>query len=297
MVAILISERNNFNNSKSPCCSDAFHRVSAQSDTVREQITTEDFQDGHRGGHLGHHNKIILASLNFLVAQMLPTKFWLNPTCHSGADVVWRFSWRLSLKSEQNDFSNSESLCRSDTFHQVSAQSNYRFWKISRWPPWRNETILAISNLYVSPMPSTEYHLNPTCRSGADVVWRFSRWLPWRSSWITEQNDSAILTLYVAPMPPVGFRFNPNLIFQEFQDGHFGYRNETTLTILYLRIAPIPSTVAERNDFSNSKSSCPPNASHQISHIFAFFSVFFAFKGTSLLRIFMALEMWNNRRN
>ena len=55
---------------------------------VQEQITTEDYQDGHHGGLLGYRNKTILAILNFHVASMPPTKFWLNPTYHSEADVV-----------------------------------------------------------------------------------------------------------------------------------------------------------------------------------------------------------------
>ena len=32
----------------------AFHQVSAPSDTVREQITIEDFQDGLHGDHHGY---------------------------------------------------------------------------------------------------------------------------------------------------------------------------------------------------------------------------------------------------
>ena len=35
---------------------DAFHQVSAPSDTVREQTTFEDFQDGHHGGHHGYES-------------------------------------------------------------------------------------------------------------------------------------------------------------------------------------------------------------------------------------------------
>ena len=45
--------RNHFSNSKSPCDPNAFHQVSIPSDTVEEQITIEDFQDGHHGSHHG----------------------------------------------------------------------------------------------------------------------------------------------------------------------------------------------------------------------------------------------------
>ena len=52
-------------------------------------------------------------------------KFRLNQTYSLGGDVVCRISkWPPSWISEQNDFSNSESLCHSDTSNQVSAQSD-----------------------------------------------------------------------------------------------------------------------------------------------------------------------------
>ena len=171
-----ISERYNFSNSESLCCSNASHQVLAQSH-LRFQV----FQDGH-GGHLGYGNRTILASLynspkppikfqlnltlfgircclknfkmdiysghlgylngtilailNLCVTVMLPIKFWLNPTFGLGGDVVWR---------------------------------------ISRRPPWRpswiSERNKAILNLYVAPMPPIKFRLNLTygfdgCRGG-----------------------------------------------------------------------------------------------------------------------------------
>ena len=61
--------------------------------------------------------------------------------------------------------------------------------------------------------------------------------------------------------------------FKKFQDGlHLGYRNGTNLAILNFRVAPIPPTkemlfkeFQERNDLNNSKSTCCPNASYQVS--------------------------------
>ena len=44
---------------------------------VQEQVTTEDFQDGCGGGHLGYCNKTILISLNLHVAPMPLTILWL----------------------------------------------------------------------------------------------------------------------------------------------------------------------------------------------------------------------------
>ena len=44
------------------------------------QMWFEDFQDGHRGGHLGHWNGTILGILNLYVPLMPRIKFQLNPT-------------------------------------------------------------------------------------------------------------------------------------------------------------------------------------------------------------------------
>ena len=66
--------------SESLCCSDASHQVSAQSDTVREEMSFEDFKDGRHGDHLGYWNEMILTILNLHVAPMPSTKFGLNPT-------------------------------------------------------------------------------------------------------------------------------------------------------------------------------------------------------------------------
>ena len=97
--------------------------------TVPEQMSFQDFQAGHLHGHLGYWNGTNLALLNLHVTQMPPTK--VNPTYSLGADMVWRFSkrppWGQSWISEQKDFSNSECLCCSDVFHQISAQSNLQF--------------------------------------------------------------------------------------------------------------------------------------------------------------------------
>ena len=56
--------------------------------TVREQTWFEDFQDGHRGGHLGYRNGMILAILKLYVAPMPPIKFQLNPAYGFGGEVV-----------------------------------------------------------------------------------------------------------------------------------------------------------------------------------------------------------------
>ena len=62
--------------------------VSAQSNTVWEEMSFEEFQDGRHGGHLGYRNGTVLAILTLYVATMRPTKFQLSPTyemtCESG---------------------------------------------------------------------------------------------------------------------------------------------------------------------------------------------------------------------
>ena len=86
-----ISERKDFSNSESLCHSDASHQVSAQSDTVWEEMSSEEIQDGCHGGHLGIRNRMILAILNLYVALMPPTKFRLNLT-YFGGDHLKNFS-------------------------------------------------------------------------------------------------------------------------------------------------------------------------------------------------------------
>ena len=56
--------------------------------TVPQQMLFQDFQAGHHGGNLGYWNETNLAILNFHVILMPPTKFGLNQTYHSGADMV-----------------------------------------------------------------------------------------------------------------------------------------------------------------------------------------------------------------
>ena len=83
-----------------------------------EEMLFEHFQDEW------HWTGMILAILNLHVAQMSPTKFGLNLTYGLG------FGFKIvKMAAPIND---SESLCRSNAFHQVSAQSNLRFGKRCR---------------------------------------------------------------------------------------------------------------------------------------------------------------------
>ena len=142
---------------------------------------------------------------------MLPIKFRLNPTYGLGGVVVWR---------------------------------------ISRCSPcghlgYRNGTILAILNLYVTVMPPIKFLLNSTYGLGEDIVWRISRWR--HSGHLRYRNGTilGILHLYAPPMPPIMFRLNLT----------YGLVGDIVWRIS--RWAPWrPSWISERNDFSNSESLC-----------------------------------------
>ena len=98
--------------------------------------------------------------------------------------MVSRFSrWppsRKSWRTERNDFSNFESLCRSGASHQVSAQSD-RVWKEMLFEVfqdgrrgvhlgYRNGTLLAILNLCVAPMPQIKFRINLTYGLGGNII-------------------------------------------------------------------------------------------------------------------------------
>ena len=87
---------------------------------VLEEISSEEFQDGHRGGgYLGYRNGTILAILNLCVTVMLPISFGRRCRLKNFKMVA------MDIGTEQfrNNPSNSESLCRSDASNKVSAQS------------------------------------------------------------------------------------------------------------------------------------------------------------------------------
>ena len=117
--------------------------------------------------------------------------------------------WWPSWISEQNDFSNSESLCCPNTSHQVWAQSNLAFrnryhLKNSKMAPMAivTEQFIAIVNLLVLSMLPINLQLNL-------MVWE-------------------------------------EMLFEQYQDrrhcGHFGYRNGRILAILNLHVTRNPPT-------------------------------------------------------
>ena len=175
--------------------------------TIWEQIWCEEFQNGYNGGHLGYQNETILAILNLNVAPMPPTKFGLNPTSRSGADVVWRFSrwppWQLCWISERNDFCNSESPCPLDASHQISAQSDFRFRRRCRLKRFKMATVAAIldigterfSQFWISMSPQCRPHSFTSIQPQSNLPFRrrcrlkIFKMAAWQPSWIPERND------------------------------------------------------------------------------------------------------------
>ena len=156
---------------------------------VWEEMSFEEFQDGPNGGHLGCWNGTNLAVLNLHVTPVPPTKFQLNLTYRSRANVISRYSswppWQQSRILEWNQFSNSKSSCYPNASNRGWAKSNLPFgkfgsvWRLfkmttmgdgGRHLGYQNGTILAILYLCVATMPSIKFQLNLTYSLGGDVV-------------------------------------------------------------------------------------------------------------------------------
>ena len=109
--------------------------------------------------------------------------------------------------SDQNYFSNSESLCCSNASHQVGLNLHYSL--------------------------------------GGDTFWRISKWPSWQPSWKSEWNKfSSSESPSPQCLPPsfslTWLTFPEQMLFQDFHAGHhgchLGYWNGTNLAILNLYI-------------------------------------------------------------
>ena len=143
----LILEQNSFSNSESLCCSNASHQVSAQCYLQFGQgmvgMSFKDFQDGRHGGHLQYQNTMILSILSLQWPQCLPPR------------LVSIWLW-------------------------IREQMWFQVFQVAIYFGETNETILAILNLYVAPMPPIKFWLNLTYGLRGDVISRISRWPPRR---------------------------------------------------------------------------------------------------------------------
>ena len=152
--------------------------------TVREQMPFEDFQDGRPDGHLRQRNGTILAVLNLSSSWFLPPSFDLIRLTVRGQITTEYFQ---DGRGGSNLGYRNKMILAILNVHVIP--SNLRLGRRYRlknfkmaivWPSWKSErSDLAILNLHVFPMPPKHFRLNPTYRSGADVVWRVSRWRPW----------------------------------------------------------------------------------------------------------------------
>ena len=79
LVAISDIGTERISSSKSPCHPSP--SLGSIRFTIQEQTWFEDFQDGHRGGHLGYWNVTVLAILKLYVVLMPPIKFQLFGRC------------------------------------------------------------------------------------------------------------------------------------------------------------------------------------------------------------------------
>ena len=136
------------------------------------------------------------------------------------------------------------SLIRLTVREQISFQ-DFQAGKHGGHLGYWNGTNLAILNLHATPMPPTKFGLNPTYGSGADWVWRFSRWPPLRKDF---RNSESLCSSYAS-------HCFSSIWLNSLGGDVWRYSRWPTWQ---------PSCISEGNDFSNSKSPCGPNASHQV---------------------------------
>ena len=100
---------------------------------VWEEMSFEEFQDGHHGDHLEYQNRTILAILNLLCH------------CVSSFGSIQLTVWEMSFEE----------------FHIGHRGGHLGYW---------NGTILAILNLCVTLRPPIKFQLNQTWGLGGDVI-------------------------------------------------------------------------------------------------------------------------------
>ena len=181
-----------------------------------EEMSFEEFQEGLEID-LGCRNRTNLKVLKLHVSRMPPSRFQLNQTYRSGADVVSIFSswppYRPSWTSERNNLSYSESLCCSDASHQVSTQSDFRFGRRCRLKSFKMADVAASLDIRMNDLTSS----NSPCGSNVShLIWgqsdlgfgsrcgsRYLRWPPpppppqprwqsWIADWNTFSNSESL---------------------------------------------------------------------------------------------------------
>ena len=194
----------------------------------------------------------------------LPSSFssiWLNVW-----DVVWRISRQQpSWISEQYNFSNCESLCRSDASHQVLAQSDLQFGRRCGLKNFKMATMATSLDIRTEWFLQFWTSMSLRCLpSSFGSIWlmvceemsfeEFQHGCPGNHLGYWNRTILAILNLCVTVMPPIKFQLNLT----------YGLGGDVVWIIL--RWPPWrPSWISEQNNFCNSESPCCQNASHQVS--------------------------------
>ena len=134
-----ISEWNDFSNSESLCHCDASHQVLAQSN----------LQFGKRRHLKNFKMAAMVATLDIGTEQFqqfwISTSLWCLP---SSFGSFWLIVWEeIFWISERNYYSNSESLCHCDAFHQVLAQSDLQFGRRCHLKNFKMATMTAILDI------------------------------------------------------------------------------------------------------------------------------------------------------
>ena len=123
---------------------------------VWEEMSFEEFQDGHHGGHLGYQNRTNLAILNLYVAPMPPIKFRLHLTYGLVRDVLKNFKMAdIRTKPFYVECLSCLRFGMSLSLGSIRITVLEMSFEEFQWPPhgghlgYRNGTILAVLNLYV----------------------------------------------------------------------------------------------------------------------------------------------------
>ena len=151
-----ISIRNEFSNPESPCRFDTFYQVLAQSDFPFGRCRLKNF---NRAASLDIETKWIEQFWISMSPRYLPSSFsliWLS---------VWEISrWPPSWISKRNGLSNSVSPCRPDTANQLSAQSDFPFWRRCRLKNFKMATMISerndFSNSKSTYFPNASYQVS-----------------------------------------------------------------------------------------------------------------------------------------
>ena len=136
--------------------------------TIQEQMSFQDFQDGHCSCHLdseqndfSHSESLRCSDASHQVSAKFDLQF--GRRCHLKISrwPTWQPSWIL----EWNNFNNSKPSCGPNAIHQVWAQSDLGFQSRCGFKIFK-----MAAQACGPPMLPIKFRLNPTYGLGGDVV-------------------------------------------------------------------------------------------------------------------------------